>query len=176
MLINKLDLDTDEKIVHEVRKHWFVLFGHLIATAVVILLPPALYLLALGILPNQVASIMIDHFFLVLFLYSLWFLGAWVMLFVQWTNYFLDVWYITNKRIIDIEQKSIFHREVSNLKFDKIQDITVEVRGIIATFFNFGDLRVQTAGEDSKDFMMKSASRPEAMRKIIFQMHNARKV
>lgn len=61
------------------------------------------------------------------------------------------------------------------MTFEKIQDITVEVRGLLATFLNYGDLKVQTASEDSRDFMMKNASRPEIVRQRIFEMHNAAK-
>ncbi len=49
---------------------------------------------------------------------------------------------------------------------------TVEVRGIVATFLKFGDLHVQTASEDSRNFLLKNAARPEEIRKIIFEMHN----
>lgn len=175
MLLTKLDLDKDEKIIHEVRKHWFVLLGHLFAAIALIVAPPIVYIVGVAIAPPEVSVRVLDHIFFAVFLYSLWSLGVWVMLFINWTNFYLDVWYITDRRIIDIEQKTIFHREVSNLRFDKIQDITVEVRGIIATFFRFGDLRVQTAAENSRDFVMKNASRPEEMRKIIFQAHNSQK-
>jgi len=175
MLFTKLDLDKDEKIIHEVRKHWFVLLGYLFAAIGLIGAPPIVYIVGIALAPSEISVQIIDHLFLTVFLYSLWVLGVWVMLFLNWTNFYLDVWYITDRRIIDIEQKTIFHREISNLRFDKIQDITVEVRGIIATFLKFGDLRVQTAAENSRDFVMNNASRPDEMRKIIFQAHNSQK-
>lgn len=172
MLFTHLDLDPGEKIVHEVRKHWYVFFWHVVFFLVLLIAPALVYLLGLGFLPASWVDLITNYFPLTLFVYSIWFLVIWALLFVQWTNYYLDVWYITPRRIIDIQQKGIFHREVSNLRFDKIQDISVEVRGIMATFLKYGDLRVQTASEDSRDFMIKSAAKPEEARKIIFEMHN----
>jgi hypothetical protein len=58
----------------------------------------------------------------------------------------LDVWIITSKKIIDVEQHSLFRREISIMNLEKIQDITFEIRGFIPTLFNYGDIKVQTAG------------------------------
>lgn len=172
MLYTHLDLEKGEEIFFEVRKHWYVFFWYVVVFILLVVLPLIIYFAALALMPIYIRDQILDYFFLELFLYLIWFLFAWLALFLNWTNYYLDVWYITEKRIIDIEQKGIFHREVSNLRFDKIQDITVEVRGVVATFLKFGDLRLQTASENSKDFTMKNASRPEEARKIIFEVHN----
>lgn len=172
MLLSKLHLDPGEKIVYEVRRHWFVFLFNGIVLALLALLP----FLAYSFLSNYLNVIPADtiekYFYTGLFFYALWLLFLWMMFFLQWTKYYLDVWYITDKRIIDVDQKAIFHREVSNLRFDKIQDISIEVHGVIATFLNFGNLQVQTAAEDSSDFFMKHARKPEEVRRIIFSQHN----
>lgn len=174
MLFTHLDLDPQEKIIHEVRRHWYVFVWRILWAVVLIVVPLIAYVLVLAFLPASAFQNVTSYFFLSLFAYAIWFLAVWTMLFLQWTNYYLDVWYITDRRIIDIQQKGIFHREVSNLPFDKIQDITVEVRGIVATFLKFGDLKVQTASENSRDFIIKDAARPEEARKVIFELHNSR--
>ena len=172
MVFSHLELEPNEKIVYEVRKHWIIFLRHVIFSFIMMILPIAAYILLVTFSPQTISTLVLNYFFPTLFAYALWSLLIWIMLFVQWTNYYLDVWYITNQRIIDIDQKGIFHREISNLRFDRIQDVTVEVRGVIATFLKFGDLRVQTAAEDSKDYVMHTASNPENVRKIIFEMHN----
>ena len=67
---------------------------------------------------------------------------------------------------------TLFHREISNLPFDKIQDVTINVRGLIATFLKFGDIRVQTAAEHSEDYMMNKVENPDKVRQVIFEQHN----
>jgi hypothetical protein len=166
-----LNLDNGETIILEVRKHWIVLVSQAIASGLCIVLPPVVFALVRSVSPE--ALLLIPHEGATFaFLYFLWLMVVWIVLFIQWTNYYLDVWYVTEKRIIDVEQKRAFHREVSSIRFDKIQDITVEVKGVIATFFNYGDVRVQTASEDSRDFSMTVAANPERIRKIIFSQHN----
>lgn len=172
MLLTNLSLDPGEKIIRAVRKHWIMFLGPTIFTFLAFVLPPIGFLAVGVFLPDPVFDTVLKYFSFILFGYSLWLLLTWVFFFIQWTNYYLDVWYITDKRIIEINQKGIFHREVSNLRFDKIQDISVEVRGIIATFLKFGHLRVQTAAEDSRSFVMESAYHPEEVRRIIFDLHN----
>ncbi len=169
-----LNLDPGERIILEVRKHWFVFLPAILAFVGGTLLPPIFYLIwNSGLVPEVVHFTLSGNaLYLTLFVYTLWVLGLWIAFFLQWTNYYLDVWYVTDKRIIDIDQKGIFHRQISNIRFDKIQDISIEVRGVIATFFNFGDIHVQTASEDSKEFFIRNAADPENAKKIIFSQYH----
>lgn len=100
--------------------------------------------------------------------YAVWLLFLWVIFFIEWTDYYLDIWVITDKRIIDVEQIGFFNREVTSFYYAQIQDITVETRGFIETFFNFGTLHVATAGHVI-DIAIKGASRPEEARALILK-------
>lgn len=168
-----LDLEHGESIILEVRKHWFTLLGVIFVVILGVFAPIVLKFVVFkyNFIPFQ--NIFIEYNFLLKFFYYVWLLFLWIFFFIQWTKYFLDVWYVTQKRIIDVDQKAIFHREISNLRFDKIQDISIEVTGFIATMLNFGDIRVQTAAEDSSEFSMKSVRNPEHVKKIIFSQHNS---
>ncbi len=167
-----LNLETEEKIILEVRKHWIVFLGNVLGFFLSVCFPVVLYFLAENFLPSNFLKIFLEYKDLLVFVYSIWLLFIWIFFFMQWTNYYLDVWYVTEKRIIDVDQKGIFHREISNLRFDKIQDISIEVKGFIATMLNFGDIEVQTAAEDSSEFKMRNANNPEMVRKVVFSQHN----
>lgn len=169
-----LNLDPGEKIILEVRKHWFVFLVPIVALVVGAFLPLIIYAIWDSKLIPQFLHISLSgqNLSITILLYLMWILGLWMNFFLQWTNYYLDVWYVTDKRIIDINQKGIFHREISNLRFDKIQDISVEVKGIIATFLNYGDIRVQTASENSREFFIHNASDPEKAKRLIFSQHH----
>ena len=103
---------------------------------------------------------------IIIFAISIWTLIAWIKLFTIWTDYYLDVWFITNKRIIDIEQKGFFRREISTFRMERIQDITIEIKGILQTFLDFGDIHVQTAGE-SQEFIIRGIGHPKQIKEII---------
>lgn len=88
----------------------------------------------------------------------------------MWTDFYLDVLVVTDHRIINIEQKALFARETSSLHLDKIQDVSVEVFGILATFLSFGNLKIQTAGE-MEEFIIKGIKDPDAIKQTILEQH-----
>ena len=80
-------------------------------------------------------------------------------------DFYFDIWIITNERVIDVEQHGLFRRETSEFGIDKIQDITVEVPNMVATFLKYGNLRIQTAGERS--FAIKDVPNIYEIKKVI---------
>jgi uncharacterized membrane protein YdbT with pleckstrin-like domain len=73
-------------------------------------------------------------------------------LFFEWADYYLDTWIITSRRIIDVEQNGLFDRHIAEIPLSRVQDITIEVKGLIETLLHFGTIRIQTAGE--RDFFI----------------------
>ena len=51
---------------------------------------------------------------------------------------------------------------------ERIQDITIDIHGIIPTLLDFGDIHVQTAG-DSQEFVMKGAPNPRRLKELILK-------
>ncbi len=174
MSYKALNLDPDEHVIMEVRKHWIVFFVHALGLLLAGFLPFMVFTLIDIFVPQVLSSISIpgNASALFLFIYVLWLLILWASFFVDWTKYYLDVWYVTEKRIIAVEQRYIFNRGISNLRFDKIQDVTIDVKGFFATLLNFGNVRVQTASEDNYDFFMTTVRHPERVRQVIFGQHN----
>jgi len=157
-----ISLDKDEHIIFQIRKHWFV-FAVKIAVIVLFALAP---LLLVFVFKNLLVSIVISNgslVALVCFLYSTWLLILWLVSFIFWTDYFLDVWIVTDRKLVDVDQQGLFRREISILHLDKIQDVTSEVDGILATFINYGDIHVQTAGQQ-REFVIEHVPRPNEVR------------
>ena len=163
-------LEKGEYIVREVRKHWFFVLTRAVMYGFLVLLPFIIYPLLMISLPSLSTS---DSNYLSTFfaLYPLWLLLLLVTFFLFWTNYYLDVWVITNYRIMDIEQHGLGNREISEFRLENIQDLTIKVPGVIATFFDFGDVHVQTAG-DKREFIIPDASHPEEVKRTIADEHD----
>lgn len=140
-----ITFDKEDSLVFEIRKHWLVVVSQLVVLLFFALLPLVLFYLYFDI------SKIINFFegnlssFLI-FIYTAWLLFLWVVAFIFWTDYYLDVWIITKKKILDVDQKGLFRREVSFLHLEKIQDITYKIEGFIPTLLNYGDISVKTAG------------------------------
>ncbi|MBI2096949.1 MAG: PH domain-containing protein [Candidatus Sungbacteria bacterium] len=160
-----LSLQENETVVIVIRRHWWILVRPTIAFVVLLILPTtaaigAAYMPGLGnFFAEPLGDFVTVLYLLILLLFA----------FLLWTDYYLDVWIVTSQRIIDIEQKSLFHRVISEIPMKRIQDVTIEINGIIETLLKFGDLRVQTAAEGA--FTIKNAPHPhEAKDKILFYL------
>lgn len=64
-------------------------------------------------------------------------------------NWFFNVGIISSQRVVDIDFANIIYKEVTEARLDKIEDITSKTGGFIQSFFNFGNLFIQTAGTES---------------------------
>lgn len=102
---------------------------------------------------------------------SLYYLFAGVTVFRAWVVFSLDAWVATTKRILNIEQKGLFSRVVSELPLDKIEDVTVMVHGVIPTLLHYGDLRIQTAGEE-EHFLFDNVPNPQKVAQQIMALHD----
>jgi uncharacterized membrane protein YdbT with pleckstrin-like domain len=146
-----IKIEKNEHIIAEIRKHWLVFSTEVLILIILAFLP----LLFVSIVSNvdfviDTGIFDVELISLFIFFYSLWLLVLWITGSVFWTNYYLDVWIVTDKQIIDVEQHGLFKREVSFLHMDKIQDVTYKMEGIIPTLLNYGDISVQTAGVEGE--------------------------
>lgn len=169
-------LETGEDIIYTARKHWFILASE-IAFLVLIAAAPGFLLFAPYLIPAELVSFFraLAHFegnfmLLTLFLWSLWLLLLWIIFMVFWTDYYLDVWFVTNHRVIDVEQQGLFNRRVSTFRFDQIQDVTAEVPGVLATFIDFGTVKIRTASNETFDF--RGVARPNFVKEKIISEHH----
>jgi uncharacterized membrane protein YdbT with pleckstrin-like domain len=85
-----------------------------------------------------------------------------------WTNYYLDVWTVTNKRLITVDQRGLFNRETGSFRLERLQDVNVSVRGILATLIGYGDLQAETASED-RDFVARGIPDPQELKALILK-------
>ncbi|HEY1645475.1 MAG TPA: PH domain-containing protein [Candidatus Saccharimonadales bacterium] len=73
-----------------------------------------------------------------------------------------NVLIFTNLHLVEVEQNGIFGRVVSQVSFNREQDITGNRTGLFATIFNYGNVNVQSAGENVY-FVFRYAPDPEAV-------------
>lgn len=75
------------------------------------------------------------------------FLGSFVWFnFLSW---FFNVGIITNERIIDMDYHGIIYKEITGTHINRVEDITVKSGGFFESFFDYGDIFVQTAGKEA---------------------------
>jgi uncharacterized membrane protein YdbT with pleckstrin-like domain len=159
--------EDNEYVIHTARKHWFVFASRFIILLIAVLIPVAIVPL-LNLL-NFVDASKAEFINLIYsFFYVVYVLIIWIWGFMMWTDYYLDITVITNKRIIDMDQKGLFSRQTSTMRYEAIQDVTTEVNGIIHTVMNFGNLYIQTAAT-TKEFILDNIADPNLAKEIILR-------
>jgi len=153
-----------EKIMLVVRRHWFIFVTKLSLNLIILAVP--LPLIWYG--QTYFASLLEGKFIfpLIVVFLTIYYLALWLVFFLTFIDLYLDVWIITNKRIINIEQHGLFSRTEAEHQLSVIQDISTEVHGIFPTIFNYGNMHIQTAGE-SQRVTFKQIPEPYYVKKII---------
>lgn len=166
-----LVLEPEEQVALVVRRHGFPVFLSLLPLILLFFVPfiaIPLFSLLTGIPLPEIGSpvyavgvLTVSAFLLILLL----------NLFLRWIDYVLDVWVVTNERIINIKQRGLFSRLVGEHKLIRVQDVTSEVHGPFPTMLRFGNVVVQTAGEQGR-FIFEEVPRPEEIVRLIFKLHD----
>ncbi|MCR4313910.1 MAG: PH domain-containing protein [Candidatus Uhrbacteria bacterium] len=157
----------DEHVILFLRRHWFALLAIVAAFVLLVGVPLAAGWYFLDLVEEWLAHPVIGPLFVIVG--SIYFLSIWLFAFLEFTDYYLDTWIITNERIINIEQEGLFNRTASELDLAAVQDTTAEIRGILQTLFTYGQVYVQTAGEKGR-FHFKNIDNPEHVKELITQL------
>lgn len=163
------DQHANEKVLRVIHRHWFNILSHFLVILIFSFLLAASFLVFPLLFPEMSLSVNARFF---LFIENTFFLFIWLFGFLIWIDYYFDVWIITNERIINIEQKGLFVRQVSELNLNKIQDITTTVEGVLPTVLNYGDVSIQTAGAENR-FLFRQVPDPYQIKDVVMKLANS---
>lgn len=167
-MIPELAMRKNEHELIKLRKHWFILLRESFSGLLILVLPFIAAAIASG------SGIVSPAFFssaLWVVLSSLWILLSVMLLATVWTNYILDIWLVSSRRIVHIEQFALFNREAVTLYLENVQDVSIATRGFIATILHFGTISVETAGAATKLVVFEGMPNPEHVKELI--LHQA---
>lgn len=165
-------LEEGEVITEKLRKHWIVylqdIFLHTFGCLIFLIC--AYYLASRGSFSSFVGEETV-YGSMILIMFVLIF---WTSFFYAWTKEYFDVWFITNKHIIAINQRQMFDREESFMELNRIQDVFFEREGFLATMLGYGRLRVQSAGTE-QEFVIENVRDVETKAHVIMNLRDAAK-
>ena len=171
MLLEKIKLEADEKILIQTRRHWFVLYYKLAGLVSAAVMPAIVMFVASAASEasgfNSVS--LMTYSPQLVFLYCLWLFFLWIGIFNIWTNYYLDILTITDRRAILINQKGFFRRSVASFRLERLQDMNIEINGLLATLLDYGTLHAETAGHSDEEFRAIHLPKPRELKGIILE-------
>ncbi|MEO6043815.1 MAG: PH domain-containing protein [Tepidiformaceae bacterium] len=162
------ELQGDERVVLFCRRHWLYFYTKLASVVLSLLLPTIVliglvhFTAGLGGTVGKVALIIA---------------AAWVVFwairgYFTWYRYQNDVWVVTNQRIIDSTKYNWIKQRMASADLVDVEDINVVREGLFATMFNYGDLRVQTAGEVA-NFVLAGIPAPSKVLAVVDSSRDA---
>jgi uncharacterized membrane protein YdbT with pleckstrin-like domain len=160
------ELGHEEYIVAIFRKHPFYVWITIAKYILIAVLP----VLAGTFIGNTLGDYS-DYAFII---YLVFLIILWISFFIEYTDFMLDTWVLTNERLVDVEQLALFSRRISTLSLDRIQDITIEQSGLLNSMLGIGTVFIQTAGTED-EFKIIGMREPSHVKDIIMQTYQSSK-
>lgn len=172
-----LNLHPDEEIKLIVRHHFAGFLATLAIGLAMALFPILLIVVSRLALGEQFAAWQN----IIVLAISGYYLFLLTFLFGSFVNFYFDILFITNERIINANQEGLLARQVSELSMNQVQNVTAQVNGLLRSLFNFGTLVIETAGEGTSDnpltpglqgyFTIADLPDPNRLARIILELH-----
>jgi hypothetical protein len=160
----------DERLVLQIRRYWLTFVPTLIIFTILFLLPFIISIAARILLPDLTP--LSDTIRLLLTLTgSVYCLLILLIFYSSFVVFHLDLSIITNERLVDMEQKGLFSRVISEMDLYQVQDVTTEIKGVFPSVFNYGTLIVENASATVK-FVLHKVKDPNKLREIILDLAN----
>ena len=165
-VIKFTEQDDHEVIYLAVRPHWITNISWFFISIAMLFVPLFFgYLSFLNVFPIQY------RFALVLF----WYLITFVYAFEKFLSWYFNLFLITNERVIDIDFNNLLNKHFAEADISMIQDVSSSVRGVMGTFFNYGDVLIQTASEINQ-INFEKIPNPEKIIKLLKELRDLEEI
>jgi len=172
-----LNLHPDEKILFVVRHHWAGFLGTFGLFVAMGIFPILIVYVANLVLKDQIGQ----YLGIIVAGLSGYYLFLLTFLFGAWIDYYYDIIFITGERLLNVNQKGLLSREVSELSMQQVQDVSTQMDGFLRSYFNYGTLIVETAGHGTSDvesahglqgyFSVDDLPDPNRLARVISELH-----
>jgi len=127
----------EEKVLLLLRRHPVTQLGWILISIAMIFAPILFF--SVGVLdflpPNYQLAALIG-----------WYLILTGFVLESFLTWFYNVYIITDERVIDVDFYNLLFKNISSAKLDNIEDVTSVTGGLMASIFNYGTVKIQTAG------------------------------
>jgi uncharacterized membrane protein YdbT with pleckstrin-like domain len=149
--------ENQERIILLLRQHPVVNIPWIVVTVLMLFVPTGVRFLGiLSTLPAGFDLVVTLGWYLFMMIYAL----------EKFLSWFFNVYFVTDRRVIDVDFYNLIDKRVSDADISKIQDVSYTTAGVFGTVLDYGDVVIQTAAEVS-EFDFESVPNPEKVTKIL---------
>ena len=157
--------EKGEKVLLFLRKD-FITNAKWILIGIFLTLLPLSLIFSQQLFKNSLAFLTLQFCLIIILFYYL-FVAAYLYLnFITW---YYNVALITDRRVIDVEFSGLVYKDVATTKLNLVQDVSYAQVGVIRTFFDYGNILIQTAGS-LDNFIFEAAPNPEGAVHVVEEL------
>lgn len=138
------DQEEGEWIELFLRQHWVTNIPWLTAAILGVLLP---LVVARFTSLLEFLSVLQPPQEILIALAILWYLFILAFVLSKWLYWYFNIYIVTNTHLVDINFHNLLNRDFTEVRLDDIQSAKSEIKGIVGSLFNFGNLAIETAAE-----------------------------
>ncbi len=155
--------DRDEKILYVIRKSWIMITRWMLVFVAMLLAPQFIFPVILGTFGGA-QGLFSPSFVFVANIF--WYLASFGFFLQNFMNWYFSVNVITTKKIVDVDFKGLLYKNISEAPLDNVEDVTSTISGTAKVIFNYGNVLIQTAAENT-EFEFEDIDDPAEVRDII---------
>ena len=159
----------EKKIVLFVRKHWAAYLGQFFLSIFLFFFPLAL-LLVIYLNDRTIFTGLVLN--LIVLGTSTYYLIISTFIFTSWLSFYYDLYIVTDESIIDVFQQGFFGRKIVQISLLRVQDVSSNIQGLFPTLFAYGNILIETAGEQTQNVLLEQIPNPQEVSAKIMGLHN----
>lgn len=153
-MLDLQNLKPGEKVMAVIKRHWIIYVMLWVFFIIWIVVSITLFAVLWFSLLWNITNVVFWLFFS-------------VFLYIEWLNHELDMYIITDNRVIWIDQISFLNRTVSECNLWQVQEVNSKTSWLLANILNYWTLSIQTAWNTTTLKMDFAPDSMQAARKIL---------
>lgn len=159
----------NDQILIMTRRHPASMIGAIFLILLMLVLPLFIVFLLVKMGPQFLQGYYLNFLIII---GSAYYLVTLSFAFVQWVSFYYNIMFVTDNEILDIAQEGIFDRRINEVTLLRIQDVSARIKGFFPTLFNYGDVIAESAGENTKTYIIDRIPNPVEVANKILELHN----
>lgn len=142
--VKLVDQEQDENIELVLRQHFVTNVSWIFSAIIGFLFPMSLPKLSQSFDLSSIWQIPTPFFLAAV---ALWYMFIFAYVLEKFLRWYFNIYIVTNKHLIDINFLNLLNRDVTEVLLDDVQSAASNLRGILGSLFNFGDVVIETAAK-----------------------------
>lgn len=159
-----------EHVLFHARLHWIVLLSRLLSYGILGAAGSGVIVLLFALLYAGNAQDILNTVSDTMWLLDLWFAGTLTAILYAWMTWYLSIFIITDRRLLQIVQNGLFSHYSLELKLENVRDSAFSYNHPLHYIFNYGTLFARSATGAIGDFQVPNISNPRDVHHYVHKL------